>query len=445
MAKQLYFECSSGISGDMTVGAMLDLGADRAVLMQALDSLPLSGYTIEIGRRAVSGIDACDFDVVLDAPLDNHDHDMAYLYGSGHHDHGHHHDHDHDHDHSHDHGDHDHHHGHVHRTLAEVKQILAGGTMTDGARALAETIFDHLAAAEAKAHGSDVDHVHFHEVGAVDSIVDITAAAVCFDNLKTQLGFTDVVIPFINEGGGHVRCAHGRMPVPVPAVVNLAEAHGLPLRLAGLQGERITPTGAAIAAAVMTTKTLPQPFTILKTGVGAGKRAYTDAANLLRLFLIEPEGGARPFDSASDAQHVVQLEANLDDCTGEILGRIVTKLISAGALDATVTPVVMKKNRLGAVLTVLCRQTDQAALEALIFAETTTIGIRSFPVARSVLPRTIETVDTPWGPAKVKVTTRGGRRRGVPEFDTVDRLAEAAGVPFPDVYAAVLSAWQAQS
>jgi uncharacterized protein (TIGR00299 family) protein len=444
MAKQLYFECSSGISGDMTVGAMLDLGADRAVLMQALDSLPLSGYTIEIGRRAVSGIDACDFDVVLDAPLDNHDHDMAYLYGSGHHDHGHHH-HDHDHDHSHDHGDHDHHHGHVHRTLAEVKQILAGGTMTDGARALAETIFDHLAAAEAKAHGSDVDHVHFHEVGAVDSIVDITAAAVCFDNLKTQLGFTDVVIPFINEGGGHVRCAHGRMPVPVPAVVNLAEAHGLPLRLAGLQGERITPTGAAIAATVMTTKTLPQPFTILKTGVGAGKRAYTDAANLLRLFLIEPEGGARPFDSASDAQNVVQLEANLDDSTGEILGRIVTKLISAGALDATVTPVVMKKNRPGAVLTVLCRRADQPALEALIFAETTTIGIRSFPVSRSVLPRTIETVDTPWGPAKVKVTTRDGKRRGVPEFDTVDQLAQAAGVPFPDAYAAVLSAWQAQS
>ena len=235
------------------------------------------------------------------------------------------------------------------------------------------------------------------------------------------------------------------MPVPVPAVVNLAEAHGLPLRLAGLQGERITPTGAAIAATVMTTKTLPQPFTILKTGVGAGKRAYTDAANLLRLFLIEPEGGARPFDSASDAQNVVQLEANLDDSTGEILGRIVTKLISAGALDATVTPVVMKKNRPGAVLTVLCRRADQLALEALIFAETTTIGIRSFPVSRSVLPRTIETVDTPWGPAKVKVTTRGSRRRGVPEFDTVDQLAQAAGVPFPDAYAAVLSAWQAQS
>ena len=443
MAKQLYFECSSGISGDMTVGAMLDLGADRAVLMQALDSLPLSGYTIEIGRRAVSGIDACDFDVVLDAPLDNHDHDMAYLYGSGHHDHGHHH-HDHDHDHSHDHGDHDHHHGHVHRTLAEVKQILAGGTMTDGARALAETIFDHLAAAEAKAHGSDVDHVHFHEVGAVDSIVDITAAAVCFDNLKTQLGFTDVVIPFINEGGGHVRCAHGRMPVPVPAVVHLAEAHSLPLCLAGLQGERITPTGAAIAAAVMTTKTLPQPFTILKTGIGAGKRTYTDAANLLRLFLIETEGGVRPFDAASDAQNVVQLEANLDDSTGEMLGRAVTHLLTVGALDATVTPVVMKKNRPGAVLTVLCRRADQPALEALIFAETTTIGIRSFPVDRAVLPRSFETVATPWGPAKIKVTIRDGQRRGIPEFDTVDQLAQSAGVPFPDVYAAVLSAWQAQ-
>lgn len=441
MAKQLYFECSSGISGDMAVGAMLDLGADREILQQVLDSLPLDGYAVTVGRRAIAGIDACDFDVKLDAPYENHDHDMAYLYddGSEHaHHHGHHH---HDHDH---HGDHAHHHGHQHRTLADVKGILDGATMTDGARALAEQIFDNLAAAEAKAHGTDIDHVHFHEVGAVDSIVDITAAAVCFDNLKNQLGFTDVVIPVINEGGGHVRCAHGRMPVPVPAVVHLAEAHSLPLCLAGLQGERITPTGAAIAAAVMTTKTLPQPFTILKTGIGAGKRTYTDAANLLRLFLIETEGGVRPFDAASDAQNVVQLEANLDDSTGEMLGRAVTHLLTAGALDATVTPVVMKKNRPGAVLTVLCRRADQPALEALIFAETTTIGIRSFPVDRAVLPRSFETVATPWGPAKIKVTIRDGQRRGIPEFDTVDQLAQSAGVPFPDVYAAVLSAWQAQ-
>jgi uncharacterized protein (TIGR00299 family) protein len=428
MAKQLYFECSSGISGDMTVGAMLDLGADRAVLMQALDSLPLSGYTIEIGRRAVSGIDACDFDVVLDAPLNNHDHDMAYLYGSGHHDHGHHHDHDHDHG--------DHHHGHVHRTLAEVKQILAGGTMTDGAQALANRIFDHLAAAEAKAHGTDADHVHFHEVGAVDSIVDITAAAVCFDDLKTRLGFTGVVFPAITEGSGKVRCAHGWMPVPVPAVVHLAEQHRLPLKLTDLMGERITPTGAAIASAVMTGKQLPETFTIVKSGIGAGKRTYTDCANILRVFLIEDEG---------DADDVLQIEANLDDSTGEILGHAVNRLLSAGALDVTLTPVTMKKNRPGTVLTVLCKAADADQLEDLIFAETTTIGLRHFPVSRKVLPRKIETADTPYGPAKVKVTEHLGKKRGIPEYDSVAALAKAHGLAFPDAYATVLSAWQAQA
>lgn len=311
--------------------------------------------------------------------------------------------------------------------------------MTDGARALAERIFENLAAAEAKAHGTDIDHVHFHEVGAVDSIVDVTAAAVCFDNLKTRLDFTGVVIPFINEGGGHVRCAHGRMPVPVPAVVHLAEAHALPMRLTGLQGERITPTGAAIAASVMTGTALPDTFKILKTGIGAGKRAYTDAANILRVFLIEA-----PETPSEKADTVVQIEANLDDSTGEILGRAVTKLLDAGALDATVTPVVMKKNRPGSVLTVLCRTEDQAHIEDVIFSETTTIGLRSFPAARSVLSRTVETVNTPWGPAKVKVAVHKGQRRGIPEFDTVERLAESAGVPFPDVYAAALSAWQAQ-
>ncbi len=437
MRRQLYFECSSGISGDMAVAAMLDLGADPGVLKAALDSLPLSGFHAVIGRRPCSGIDACDFDVQLDAPYETHDHDMAYLYGddeaAGHH---HHHDHNHDHDGPTHHHDHEHHHHHSHRTLAEVKAILSEADLSDGARALANTIFDHLAAAEAKAHGTDAEHVHFHEVGAVDSIVDITAAAVCFDDLKTRLGFTGVVFPAITEGSGKVRCAHGWMPVPVPAVVHLAEQHELPLKLTNLMGERITPTGAAIASAVMTGKQLPETFTIVKSGIGAGKRTYTDCANILRVFLIEDEG---------DADDVLQIEANLDDSTGEILGHAVNALLDAGALDVTLTPVTMKKNRPGTVLTVLCKAADADQLEDLIFAETTTIGLRHFPVSRKVLPRKIETADTPYGPAKVKVTEHLGKKRGIPEYDSVAALAKAHGLAFPDAYAAVLSAWQAQA
>jgi uncharacterized protein (TIGR00299 family) protein len=430
MRRQLYFECSSGISGDMAVGAMLDLGADPSVLKAALDSLPLSGYRAVIGRRPCSGIDACDFDVKLEAPYETHDHDMAYLYGPDDPDEAHHEHHHHDHDHEH------HHHHHSHRTLAEVKAILAGAELSDGARALANRIFDHLAAAEAKAHGTDADHVHFHEVGAVDSIVDITAAAVCFDDLKTRLGFSGVLFPAITEGCGKVRCAHGWMPVPVPAVVHLAEQHHLPIKLTDLMGERVTPTGAAIASAVMTGQKLPDTFTIVKSGVGAGKRTYTDCTNILRVFLIEDK---------DDDDSVVQIEANLDDSTGEILGRTMDRLLAAGALDVTFTPVVMKKNRPGTVLTVLCKAGDAAALEDLIFAETTTIGLRHFPVRRAVLPRRIETVETPWGQAKVKVTEHQGKTRGIPEYDAVAALADANNLAFPDVYAAVIAAWQAKA
>ena len=266
----LYLECYSGISGDMVTAALLDLGADEVVLRKALASLPLDGFSINISRVKKARLDACDFDVVLDAEHENHDHDTAYLYGGveecGHthdvHEHNHdEHDHHHDEDgHEHRHGHcchdhaaehcHDHEHDHAHRGLAEVLDILNKADLTDRARATAVRIFTILGQAEAKAHGATLETVHFHEVGAVDSIVDITAAAVCLDNL----GIEDVIVPVLYEGTGSIRCAHGVLPIPVPAVVNIAAAEHLNLHITDAKGEYVTPTGAAIAAAVRTSR-----------------------------------------------------------------------------------------------------------------------------------------------------------------------------------------------
>ena len=238
MSKSLYLECGSGISGDMTVAALLDLGADQEVLEKALASLQLPEYKTAVTRVKKSGLDACDFNVILDAEHENHDHDMAYLHGdmAKAHAHGeehvHHHEHTHDHEHVHDQKhthSHDqehageHHHDHEHRGLPEILAIIRRGDLTPGARALAERIFQILAEAEAKAHGVPLDQVHFHEVGAVDSIVDIVAAAVCLDNLAPD----EVIVTGLCEGSGFIRCQHGLIPVPVPAVLNIVQTHGL--------------------------------------------------------------------------------------------------------------------------------------------------------------------------------------------------------------------------
>ena len=319
----LYLECYSGISGDMVTAALLDLGADEVVLRKALASLPLDGFSINISRVKKAGLDACDFDVVLDAEHENHDHDTAYLYGGveecGHthdvHEHNHdEHDHHHDedgheprhghccHDHAAEHC-HDHEHDHAHRGLAEVLDILNKADLTDRARATAVRIFTILGQAEAKAHGATLETVHFHEVGAVDSIVDITAAAVCLDNL----GIEDVIVPVLYEGTGSIRCAHGVLPIPVPAVVNIAAAEHLNLHITGAKGEYVTPTGAAIAAAVRTSDQLPAKFTVSKIGLGAGKREQ-ELPGLVRAMLIRPAG------SEYAAQDVIyKLESNIDD------------------------------------------------------------------------------------------------------------------------------------
>ena len=277
MTKLLYLECTSGISGDMCAAALLDAGASEEAVRRALESLPVEGFAVEISRVKKSGLDVCDFSVVLDAAHENHDHDMAYLHGQGGaSEHGH----DHDHGHDHAHGAPG---GHHHRGPAEIAQIIDGAAMTDGAKAIAHRMFGFVADAEARAHGVPVGEVHFHEVGAVDSIADIIAIAVAADDLAPD----GVVVSDLPCGYGTVRCQHGLIPVPAPATAFIAEAAGLTLSPVDVEGELVTPTGAAAAAALRTEAALPERFSIKAIGMGAGKRAY-DTPGILRAMIIEP-------------------------------------------------------------------------------------------------------------------------------------------------------------
>lgn len=440
LGNTLYLECASGISGDMTVAALLDLGADQEVLRKAVGSLPVEGFSIEISRVKKSGLDACDFLVRLDAEHENHDHDMEYLHGNAEMPHSHphgeemhvhgnedgHHSHPHEagahmHDTA---GSHHHHgHGHVHRGLNEVLEIISQAELSDRARNTAVRIFTILAEAEAKAHGVPLEQVHFHEVGAVDSIVDIVAAAVCLDDL----GITEVIVPQICEGQGFVRCQHGVTPVPVPAVVNIVQANSLSLHLTQIEGELVTPTGAAIVAAVRTARKLPEAFTIRKTGMGAGKRNY-ERPSLLRAMLID-----RTEKPAGDV--VCRLETNIDDCTGESLGYVMERLLEAGARDVHYTPVYMKKNRPAYQLNVICDKESVPEMEQIIFQETTTIGIRKMEMERTVLERSEMTVHTSLGDAEVKVCILpDGEKRYYPEYSAAERLAKNHHISYQTVF-----------
>lgn len=438
MSKKLYLDCTSGISGDMFVAAMIDLGADLEALERALQSVSDDGFHTEVRRVKKSGIDCCDFNVVLDAFHENHDHDMEYLYGhDDSHCHGEEHDHCHchgeEHDHCHCDGEehdnchcHEEEHEHSHRGLAEIREIIAACDMTETAKDIAYDIFDVIAAVESAAHNLPPEEVHFHEVGALDSIVDVISAAVTFDSL----GIRDVIIPKLYEGTGMVRCQHGLMPVPVPAVANIVSAFSFPLEITEAKGEYVTPTGAAIAAVLCTDHRLPKAFTITQTGMGAGKRAYTDRPGILRAMMIETE-------EEGGKEEIIKLETDIDDCSGEVLGYTMKKLLKAGAKDVHYTPVFMKKNRPGWELTMIAAKDDVEELEQIIFGETTTIGIREMKVERTCLPREEKEVVTPYGTASAKGVEVKGRMKWYPEYKTVKKLAKKHKVSFVEVFDAV--------
>lgn len=450
----LYLECNYGISGDMAVAALLDAGADRTALEKALASIPVKGFKTEIKRVEKNGVSCLDFNVILDSEHENHDHDMNYLFGheSAEHNHGHgEHFHGHTHHHSeaeeHSHAaQHEIHHGeqvhgeqvhyeqvhhHEHRNLHDVLEIIDKTEMTENARKLAHKIFEIIAQAESKAHSKPVEEVHFHEVGAVDSVVDVIALAVCFYSLHVE----KVFVPFLCEGTGTVRCQHGILPVPVPAVANIMQEYYVPLKITGERGEFVTPTGAAFVAAVATEFSLPKNFVLKKIGMGAGKRDY-GVPNIVRAMLVETEEKNNPENQFTSALHdkIIKLETNIDDSTGEALGFVMDELFASGALDVHYLPCFMKKNRPAWLLVVLCRLEDAAKMEKIIFMHTTTIGIRMSQMERTCLARSECSVEVFGEKAEVKVVDVYGEKRFYPEYERVSRIAQKTKKPFGELY-----------
>lgn len=437
MGKILYLECNSGISGDMTVGALLDLGADQEALKEALDSMGLDGYHLHFGRKEVCGLDAFDFDVHLEDHVHSHEEAHAHSHGEAYvHSHGEAHVHSHGEVHAHSHGE-DHARPHIHRNLYDVYEIINRLDSNTRVKELARKMFSIVAEAEAKAHGLPIDQVHFHEVGAVDSIIDIVSVAVCIDNL----GIDEVAVSPLCEGHGHVHCQHGILPVPVPATANIAASHGLELRFTDNEGEMVTPTGAAIAAALRTRKNLPSNCCLQRIGMGAGNKKFRQA-NVLRAMLLEETGenvrksagkGAAE-DGMDSLGQMWVLETNLDDSTGEMLGFAMEALLEAGAADVWYNPVFMKKNRPAYQLSVLCKEEARERLEDIIFVHTTTIGIRRYPVERTVLERQIRQVETKYGMVDVKVCRHKNRSFCYPEYESIRKICRNRETDFQSVY-----------
>lgn len=444
--KKLYLECNTGISGDMFVAALLDLGVKEEKLRQVLNTVPEKHFEVAIKRVKKSGLDCLDFDVILEQEYDNHDHDMQYLYGAMNQEaeklHGvenqneNHHNHHHNHSHAstelnEHHSIHTQH--HVHRGMKEVFTIIEQTDMSEAAKNIAKHIFVVLGKAEAKAHGETLETVHFHEVGAIDSIVDIISAAFCLD----ELGVSEVIVPEIYEGTGTVRCAHGILPIPVPAVLNIVAEHGIALHVTDRKGELVTPTGAAIIAAIRTSDKLPNRYVVKGIGLGAGKRAY-EQASILRAMLIEEAQTPTLKDT------IYKLETNLDDCTGENLGFIMEKLMKAGAKDVNYTPVFMKKNRPAYLLTIICDQDQVEQMEELVFEHTTSIGIRRCEMERTILPRKVIDFSTTYGIVKIKVCETKTGRKYYPEYESVAKLAEEHKISYTQMFANIIHLLQCQ-
>ncbi len=394
MKNTLYLECYSGISGDMTVAALLDLGADEDTLLQGLSSLNIDGYKIKISHTIKCGIKAKDFDVILE------EHDS----------------------HNHDNQEH-----HLHRNIEDINEIILSSNMNQDAKDMALKTFGIIAEAEAKVHGKSIEEVHFHEVGAVDSIVDIVAAAICIDNLNIG----QVIVSPIYEGHGHVKCQHGIIPVPVPAVVEIAKKENLQLKLTDTKGEMVTPTGLALVAALKTRDKLPKAYTIEKIGIGAGKKDFSKA-NILRAYIIESI-----IEDSEDK--VIILQCNIDDMTGEELGFALEAILEEGALDANFTPIFMKKSRPAYELTVICTEEDVARLKKMIFKQTTTLGIRTIPSTRSVMERNITTFSSSLGEVRIKEAKYEDIDKKTVEYEDAKKIAKEQDLSIGEVFRRIYS------
>jgi hypothetical protein len=428
-----YLECFSGISGDMFMGALLDAGVAPSVFQDAVAALKV-GARLEISRVVRAGISATKADVWVNGEKDSPREIYWEQAHSGvehsHHEHSHVEPHEHGHDHSH--GDSDSHsHNHTHpdehgRGLNEIRQIISVTSISDRAKKTAINIFEALGRAEAKIHNTSVENVHFHEVGAVDAMVDIVCAAVGAE----ALGVDEFICSPLNVGGGTVQCAHGTIPVPAPATVELlADA---PVYSSGVMMELVTPTGAAIVKTLASRFTSFPEMKIERSGYGAGSRDFPGHPNVLRLTIGEANPHSLAANTASDT--VAVLEANLDDLNPQVFGYVMDRLFEAGALDAFAMPVQMKKNRPGTLLTVLCKPEHAGELAQLIFTETTTLGVRRREETRQTLARRWENVGTRWGEVRVKVASMNGTVTNyAPEYEDCRRIAMENRVPLKTV------------
>ena len=398
MAKYLYLEGASGISGDMTVAALLDLGGSREKLNALFADLHSLGLHYALERKNSYSISGLDFQVFVhgkDADHTEH-HEESYHENHEHHNHE-------------SHGHHEHH-RHAHRHLAEVFEIVDQAKLTPRAKNLAHRIFEIIAEAEAKAHGVSKEEVHFHEVGALDSIADILAVSVLMDDL----GIENTVVESLHEGSGEVLTQHGALPVPVPAVANIAATYGIALQKTSVKGEMVTPTGIAIAAALRTKKRLPEIYQIEKIGIGLGKRDF-GKANFLRAMILTD---AVTIPDKKDSIRI--LEANIDDSTPEELGLAMEKIFAAGAVDVNFIPCQMKKNRPGVLLKAIVPEGEKAENVAdAILRYTTTIGVRQYAARRICMERKIQEVPTKYGILQVKKCSWKDIVRFYPEYESV--------------------------
>lgn len=435
--KILYYDCFSGISGDMNLGALLDLGVSRETLISGLQKLNTGGWRLEITRDQRHGITGTKVTVVTGDNQDqghssghdrNHSHEDEYSHEHDHnHDHEHEHNHEHDHHHGHDYGhtsslnpDEGHH--HENRNLADIEKIITGSGLAPEVKELAMKIFRKIAEAEAAVHDKPIDEIHFHEVGAIDSIVDIVGAAICLN----EIGADRIYVSEIELGSGMVKCQHGLLPVPAPATARIIR--GFPVHTGGVGFEATTPTGAAIIASVAEPLPPSVNFVILKSGYGIGHKNNPARPNLLRVYLAETE-------SEPEKGHEAKLvECNVDDMNPEMTEYISGRLFAAGAGDVWFTPVIMKKGRPAFTLSVICEAEQLDAVREIIFTESTTIGLRVSSFTKETLHREFEELDTRFGKVTIKKSYYNGRLVSVkPEAARCAAIAAATGLPMKEV------------
>ena len=405
----------------MTLGALIDLGADKKMFLTELEKLHLKGYEIAFETTQRNAITATHVNVILTGQDQTHDHTHIHEHI---HDHGHTHEHDHEHTHGHEHS-HDHEHGHFHRSFRDIHQMIQNSELSKEVKDLSLRIFTRVARAEAKVHHKDIEEVQFHEVGAVDSIVDIVGSAILITMLKPDR----ICVSVVQDGHGFVHCQHGMLSVPVPAVCEIfAESDAL-IRQIDVDTELVTPTGAAIISELADSFGTMPVMTIDKMGWGAGTKILK-IPNLLKVTLGYQETVS---DNYTEQDEIMVLETNLDDCTGEMLGAAMEILMENGALDAFYTPIFMKKNRPAWCLTVLARPEDTEKMERLIFLHTTTIGIRRHLDQRRILKREKAVVPTAYGELQVKRVALEDGYRDYPEYESAKKLAVETGKPLWEI------------